>query len=341
MNSIERIQKSLSAFDHFDSMQKTLESINSSMLLENNIASLKFNDSVERMIKSINYADTIQESIAALNVTNSFRKILESVKHQAMLPTTLDTLTLSDSIERMVKSANYTNTFQETISALNFNDSFQKMVESLNYEKTLNSFRHTHDLAGYMQNIGSFLAKPTILEHILDSNQSWDISDAEVGSIEQEELDRYITPLSESKNGKVFLSNFIKLPPVIQAFIVFFFLHIFLPQLNNICSDILSPYVNEVLTLPNKTKKEFVKHIKQIPASSLGIDTSEIRFITGTNVRLRQNPSTSSAILDELDIGQIVTILNKKKNWIQVQVTYEEEQLMGWVFTRYTAKFKN
>ena len=70
------------------------------------------------------------------------------------------------------------------------------------------------------------------------------------------------------------------------------------------------------------------------------VELGRLRFISGDNVRLRAGPSTKTKILDELTLGQVVTVISKKRNWIEVE--YEDgEYFHGWVFTRYTSKFKS
>lgn len=80
---------------------------------------------------------------------------------------------------------------------------------------------------------------------------------------------------------------------------------------------------------------EINKEIKNIPATSFGLDISRLRFINGTNVRLREAPSKKSQIRAELNNGQILEVVGKQENWIEVKGTFD-----GWVSIRYTAKFK-
>ena len=70
------------------------------------------------------------------------------------------------------------------------------------------------------------------------------------------------------------------------------------------------------------------------------INISSLRFVTGNNVRLRRAPSTNSEIIDEMALGQVVTVLSKKRNWIEVQYEYKDGEVMtGWTFTAYTKRF--
>ncbi len=340
LNSINSFEQSMRAIHHFDSIKRTTEMMNSTKTFQAALASIKVNDSVQRMMKSMNFTSSIQKAISSLNYNDSLQKMMESMNHTKTIQDALSSVRVNDSVQRMMKSMDFANSIQKAVSSLNDTGSIQKMMESANYTNTLNNISKFNNLSSQMQGVGAFLVKPSILEQIIESNNSWkDLVPSQL-TIEQEEFTQSIAPLSNAKNESEFLSFFLKTPPVIQAFVIFFFLQFFLPQVNNIISLVLNPYIQEIIATSNKTSKDLVKKIKHVPASSFGIDVSRLRFITGTNLRLRQKNSTNSQVIDELEIGQIVEVIRKKKNWIQVKVTYEDEVLIGWVFTRYTAKFK-
>ncbi len=339
LNSISSFERSMRAMHHFDSIQRMSEMMNSTRTIQAALASVRVDDSVQRMMKSMDFTSSIQKAISSISYNDSLQKMMESMNHTKTIQAALASVRVDDSLQRMMKSMDFTNSIQKAISSLNYTDSIQKMMESVNYTKTLNNISKFHDISRQMQGIGAFLAKPNILEQIIESNHSWKDLDPDHLAIEQEEFTQSIAPLTNAVNENEFLSFFMKIPPVIQAVIIFIFLQFFLPQVNNVISQVLNPYIQEIIATSDKTSKEIVKEIKQVPASSFGVDVSSLRFITGTNVRLRQKNSTNSQVIDELEIGQIVEVVSKKKNWIQVKITYEEEVLIGWVFTRYTAKF--
>ena len=99
----------------------------------------------------------------------------------------------------------------------------------------------------------------------------------------------------------------------------------------------------EMFKAPRARKKDLIakiKEIKKIPLTLSDVNTDALRFIKGNNLRLRASPSINSEIYDELILGQVVTVLSKQKNWIEVMYEYEDgESISGWVFTRYTEKF--
>ena len=153
-----------------------------------------------------------------------------------------------------------------------------------------------------------------------------------------EELADIITDfdLVEKSN---FLEFFRKLPPLLQASIIFFFLQTIWPMVVNIASNLITPQVERMINRGKLTTDQ-IRVVKKLPASQ-GIDIESLRFITHNNVKLRAKASTKSEVLDELVVGQVVTILGRKKNWAEVAYRYEDGQAFhGWILTTYTAKFK-
>jgi len=148
--------------------------------------------------------------------------------------------------------------------------------------------------------------------------------------------------LTDSEDSKSFFEIFNNLPPFIQLVLATFFLHVFLPQINSISANLITPTVESYLLESDRADREKIKDISVLPRKIEGIDTSGLRFITGNNVRLRADASTNSEILDEMIFGQVVTVHSKNKNWIEISYKYENgTEMHGWVFTRYSSRFVN
>ena len=189
------------------------------------------------------------------------------------------------------------------------------------------------------------LSSPEILDLAFDviNEDEFIFSTEEINKYELDELEisQNLKKLSRTYSKEIFFEYFSKIPKLIQYSLIFITLQIILPQLNNISSNLISPYVFEYIDSNVKTEKDIVKVIKRADLGIPNFAKSDLRFISGSNVRLREKPSTSSNILDELDLGQVVFVVSKKRNWIEVMYKYENnEVLRGWVFTRYTARFK-
>ncbi len=197
-------------------------------------------------------------------------------------------------------------------------------------EKTISSFTKSSSL---------LVGKPNYLSELASIISTVDISTLDTSSFE-DELEQSCSQLEEVDDGKSFVNVFRNLPPSIQVIFWSLFINVFLAQINSISANLLTPIVESHLESMIASDRDKVKRIKKIPLSLGNVDTGGLRFITGNNVRLRIKPSTNSEIIDELVLGQVVTVLSKNRNWIEVMYEYEDGgPISGWVFTRYTANF--
>jgi hypothetical protein len=194
------------------------------------------------------------------------------------------------------------------------------MDRSLAIEKALQSFASQRSVINKAM---AAMARPSAIEKALkifsessslfmtDSRyfsamaESISVIDNEMDlSGDESDFDESSQQLCEVKDSKSFTKLFLNLPPLFQVFLFFLFIHIFLPQVNNISSNLLTPIVKSYLVGNYTVEREKIKHIKKLPLVLGDVVTDDLRVITGNNVRLRQAPSTKSAILDELAIGQ-------------------------------------
>lgn len=153
-----------------------------------------------------------------------------------------------------------------------------------------------------------------------------------------DELAASLVQLETMEKG-TFLEFFRKLPPLVQATIIFLFLQTIWPMVINIASSLITPYIERMIN-GSKLNSDQIRVIKKLPASQ-GINIENLRFVTRNNVKLRAKASSKSEVLDELVVGQVVTVLSKKKNWAEVVYRYDDGQAFhGWILTTYTAKFK-
>jgi len=188
--------------------------------------------------------------------------------------------------------------------------------------------------------VGSvILAEPNYLSEIAHTVSNIDFNTIDTPSVENS-LEEIEAKLLSVENRADFFSVFSNFPPFIQAIFFYFLIHIFIPQVNSISANLLTPIVESFLENNDSPNRYKIKEIKSLSLPLQDVNTSDLRFITGDNVRLRAYHSTNSKILDELTLGQVVNVLSKRRNWIEVMYEYgDDESLSGWVFTRYTAKF--
>lgn len=165
------------------------------------------------------------------------------------------------------------------------------------------------------------------------------LSSLDMASLESD-LNDSIVKLDQVKDRESYLSLFKSLPKSVKLFFYYLFMFVLLPHAVNISSNLLTPVVESYIGDENLTQREKIKGIKYSPLGLEDFDTKGLRFITGNYVRLRLYPSIKSEILGELMLGQVVTVVSKNKNWIEVVYECEDGTLLtGWVFTRYTSRF--
>ena len=279
---------------------------------------------IEKELESFNYRQqAIDSAMAAMAWPSAIQAALESFNYrQQAIDSAMAAMARPSAIQKALESFNYRQ--QAIDSAMAAMANFPAM------ENTLASFA----AAGSMM-----LRDPSSVSAIFSS-----IERSKFSSFELESLEVDLTTAAEkfdNAGSTASLSSvFANLSPQVQTIFIFIFLHILFPLVNSVSANLLTPVAESYLQDKNLTDREKVKEIKEIPAHFNHITTEGLRFITGNNVRLRSEPSTKAEIIDELLLGQIVTVLSKDRNWIEVTYTYDSgESMSGWVFTRYTAKF--
>jgi hypothetical protein len=121
--------------------------------------------------------------------------------------------------------------------------------------------------------------------------------------------------------------------PVLAKIIIF----ILLPIIINIYT---SKYFTEsTVTNHNFLVKQIKKEVQKKPYDRALIN--QFRFVSSNTLNVRSKDSTKSKIIGNLYLGDIVQIVEKKKNWSLVKHTDKDAEVIisGWVFTRYIQKF--
>ncbi len=145
--------------------------------------------------------------------------------------------------------------------------------------------------------------------------------------------------LIESATESDFADIFTKLSPRIQGILIFIFYRILFPIALGVAGNLMTPYFEKAIK-SEKLPTSQVRVIKKTPFQY--VDASILRFVLSNDVKLRAKPSTRSEVLDVLGIGQVITVLERKKGWAEVIYENDDGQTcQGWIMTRYTAKFKN
>ena len=325
IGNIEEIEKALT----------NIESMRVSSGMANALASM------EAMKISSGIADAYK-SMDAIKVSSGMASALASMEAMKVSPGIADSFKSMEAIKVRHKMAQV----MKSMEAIKVSPEMAKAL------KGMESIKVSSSMAGALDNIKSLSTYSSALstlhiENFINPGENYsnsigkyanDVSNV-IAPVEYKEICKN---LGRSKSENEFFELFKSLNPLVQATIIFSFINVVLPMLVSVSSNIVTPHVQNYLNfVENKSSREMVAEIKKLPTDKVDIVTTHLRFITGNNVRLREEPSTKSIIVDELAFGQVVKIISKEKNWIEVSYSYgdNEREFRGWVFTRYTAKF--
>ena len=311
------IQKSIESM-HENLAEKAMKSVSLSSVAQGVLDSMKKNYDIQKSIESMheNLAEKAMKSVSLSSVAQS---VLDSMKKNYDIQKSIESMH-ENLAEKAMKSVSLSSVAQSVLDSLKNNEAFYQSVVALAQADYRDS---AFDIIN--ENV---LNNPNSL---LNDNIDFDIS----------ALKKDIKELSGAENQKIFSDIFAKIPFNIQMIIIFIFMQIILPHINNISANLMTPYVDKYLLSSSVTDKVKIKKISKIKLDNPVLEVNKLRFITRNNVILRSSPSTKTEILDELCLGQVVTVLSKKRNWIEVQYIDQDNEIVhGWVFTRYTARFK-
>lgn len=318
---------------------------------------------LESALTSMNsYQRALQEAAASISKYDSFQvSIKDTLSQNQALEDAVKAFSRPSLIEQALGSSRRAEMAAAAMSRNSVIDDAMKSFASQEelYKRALGSLDIQSSIASALSGIGNYQAEaeaalkrilesssflfenPDYLRDIAASVADLKLDEADSQDVE-EELGQAVHGLDDVRSAKSFADWFKALPPYVQAFLWFFLLQVIVPQINSISANLLTPMVQSVMEQEQRSERDKINDVRKIRFDLEGIDTEGLRFISGTNVRLRSQPSTKSEVLDELDLGQVVAVVSKERNWIEIQYEYEDgETKVGWVFARYTSKFKN
>ena len=284
--------------------------------------------------KPLKATDKLQKIIAG---SPSVDKAIQSIaSHLSVMDKAMAAMARPSAIDKALQSiASQQSARDKAMAAMARPSAIDQALRSI----TANQTSLEHAIKGFAKASSVILAEPSYLSEMAHVVSSIDLNSIDASSVEGG-LEKIENEFGSVENRANFASVFSNLHPRIQAIFYYFLVLIFFPQVNSISANLLTPMVENYLESNEKPNRLKIKEIKKIPLTLSDVNTDALRFIKGNNLRLRASPSINSEIYDELILGQVVTVLSKQKNWIEVMYEYEDgESISGWVFTRYTEKF--
>ncbi|CAA6812032.1 MAG: Unknown protein [uncultured Sulfurovum sp.] len=310
-----------------------------------------FSENFEALANGINplEIDKISSYEAMLGNSHPFQSHLDKIQEFSSIG-----MTASEMINPMDWGI---NSFSESFEALTKGVNPLEIDKISSYEAILGNSHPFQSHLDKIQEFSSFEAITSDILNPIDLEISTVLGDLQKSNNLYEELfetfskeplsvlnpnykpsqDEVITALEviRKEDETSIFERFSKLSPHAK-FMAIAILGLFVDFLVNIFSAYAFEYIKKELNLfPSQ-------ELKQIKKLNLPIDTTYYRFTTAEILNVRSKPSTTkSDIIGQLKMGSIVEIIDKKRNWIKVLYKQGDVSIKGWVFTRYTRKFKN
>lgn len=127
-----------------------------------------------------------------------------------------------------------------------------------------------------------------------------------------------------------------------------FFVSVIFPIIiNNISNTIYDTAVKPAISAYTNTKAQQIHFKKEVIYNAKSIlNTADIvtkyRIVTADVLNVRTSNSTKSKVIAYAFFGEVVEIVNKKRNWCLIK-RYDSENdtyVQGWVFTRYLGRIR-
>src|SRR5699024_6503959 len=101
----------------------------------------------------------------------------------------------------------------------------------------------------------------------------------------------------------------------------------------------LQPFLITYNAWAQATTTKIIKTIKNDIKSSYEQDIySKVRIVKKDELKIKQSNRRDSSTIGELNFGDVVEMVYKKKNWTKIRKIENDAIMEGWVYTRYLQK---
>jgi hypothetical protein len=310
------------------------------------------------LFRQIEHLFRQQEQIRRLSTSTLLQDVAEQFRQQEQIQRLAASSLVHNTVEQFIRE-------QEQLRRLSTSSFVHNTVEQLIREREqlqqLSASSLLQDAAAQFirqrEHLGR-LTQDAVVHELL--RQSWlvvesairlqdfyreiTIGDESVSSLEVEEaVQNFFSSIGESYFFETFLERFRNLKDSVKPIAFSILISIIIPYFVNLSSDItynlikkdIQPHIDSASP---RSSSEVKRSIKNIPNEIDLRNLEGFRIITGDKVRIREQPSTKSRVIRELNRGKIVKTLEKNRNWTLIEVDFNDsdEIIQGWVFTRYT-----
>ena len=291
------------------------------------------------MTKSLSAGSTHADLLKRLDSSGSISKLAASLSAGSTHADLLKYFDSSNSISKLAGSISAGRTYADLLKGIDESISTQKWVKSI----TDNAVFYTSLVRlGQYGHLDSFLDEV----EIESSTPNLNIDDANA-DLEVQDALNLLQELASTESPGGFERILKNAPDWLKWLLVISFVYVIWPLVigaaSGVMGNLITPHVQAYLDeAQSATQREQMKGLKKLSFPELGIELRGYRFVTATTLHLRATPNARSAIVGELKFGQVVSVLSYNLDWTEVLYQYGDgSTVIGWVFTRYTAKFRS
>jgi len=330
LNNHEKLQKALDRLDTAKHMRRIMDSMNTDKYW--NTTSDLFNKEsyLQNTIESLNTSRFLDESFNLVNKEDFIQKTLDSMNADKYWNTTFDLFNKESYLQNVLENLNTDKYWNDTFDWLNnLYHSIQDLSKIDDLKETATNILENYsstDLKIGNDGTISVLGEMVSIDEINNEVQSF--------------LKANIYLPSQNKI-RDFLNNLIAKIRQLKKPIQFVLIHIILQLFLNVMSVYVYHLVETKLNPPKFSKREIIKKIRGVTQQKFDLEQLKNHRIVSANIlNVRDKPDHQSRKIDKLSLGQVVKVIEKKRNWTLIEYHYEnsDDIFNGWVFTRYLEK---
>lgn len=230
----------------------------------------------------------------------------------------------SKNLSSIVGTFNNMHESLKASAAWNLRNTIEEAIgPSLFLQQQLGNALGTHKWVHEISSFNSFIPK---IEHFLANFPTEKISVGDGGSLAVagqtftineindtvSEIIDNIDAAEEDVKGffDLFFKELDKLAKPLKTILIW----VILPFIISVTASLATPHLKNLIN-----KQTIIREIKKKTPQRFDSEMlSNFRFVTATILFVREGPSQNTKILDEIQLGQVVHIIHKKKNWTQV-----------------------
>ncbi len=282
------------------------------------------------------YADLLRR----IDSSNSILKLARSISVGS---------TYADLLKRIDSSNSISSKLARSISVgSTYADLLKRIDNSISKQTWTKSVTDSGAFYASLERLSQYEHLDSLFEEIdiEASGPSFSINDS-IADLEAQDAVNLLQELASTEDPSALANILVKAPGWLKWLLVSFIVAVIWPLLlgaaSGVMGNLITPYVQAYLDeVQSTTQREQIKGLKKLSLSELGIELRGYRFITAATLHIRATPNARAPIVGELKFGQVVSVLSYNLDWSEVLYEYGDgSTVIGWVFTRYTAKFRS